>query len=188
MKEYVFICTSTIIISLLSISCGKVEDHFSVHNYFDQKRQDSLLVNIVTYIGKKPRLADYQTRHNAEHRNFYTQQAKQFRFQYYYVSADNVHYYYLIRPARSTRGNLRGAGGKFKMRGHLEIYDLEELFITPVLDEEELVTKGEALFREMVGSGNINKYINYKNYIEWPDERLKYDRARNEWRYDVADE
>lgn len=188
MKEQVIICIGAVIISFFSISCRKADDRFSVSGYFDQQTQDSLLVNIVTYIGKKPRLADYQTRHNTDHRNFYIQQAKQFRFQYYHVSDDSVHYYYLIRPARSTRGNLRGAGGKFKTRDHIEIYDLVELFITPVLGEEELFAKGEVLFMEMIRSGNPDKYISDKNYIEWPDERLRYDRTRNEWRYDVNDE
>jgi hypothetical protein len=144
------------------------------------------MVNIVTYIGKKPGRADYQTRHNAEYSKFYTDQAKLFSFRHFYISADSVHFYYLIRPVRNSRENLRGAGGRFKLRSPLEIYELEELFITPVLDEEELMSKGKVLFREMVW-GSMDKYLNDKNYVEWPDERLQYDRAKNEWRYDVAD-
>jgi hypothetical protein len=184
MKKYVFTSASAVIIIFL-ITCGKADDHFSVSEYFDQQTQDSLMVNIVTYIGKKPRRSDYQTRYNAEYRKFYTDQAELFSFRHYCISADSVHFYYLTRPVRNSRENLRGAGGKFKLRGHLEIYDLEELFITPVLDEEELISKGKVLFVEMV-RGNMDKYLNDKNYVEWPDERLKYDMVRNEWRYDIA--
>jgi hypothetical protein len=43
------------------------------------------------------------------------------------------------------------------------------------------------LFLEMIKSGNVDKYSGNIEYIEWPDDRLKYDRIRNEWRYDVVD-
>ncbi len=187
MRRYI---TSVILISSLSIiliNCKGSSGTYDPYNYYTTDKKDTLLVNIVTYIGKKPRLADHQTRHNQEHRKFYTQQSQDYKLVYYYITDDSTHYYYIIRPARSPRGNTRGVGGRFRMKESMKLYDFEELFNTPVLDEQELMEIGETLFTEMVNSGNINHYHGNKEFIEWPDERLKYDKIKNEWRYDVVD-
>lgn len=175
----------TLVILLPALLCCKTSTEYKIDIYFDKESQDSLLVNMVTYIGRKPRTADFETRHDPVHRRFYILQANEFKFHYYHVSPDSIHYYYLIRPARSTTGNLRGVGGRFKIRQDLSLYEFEELFNTPVLPEEELITRGRSLFMEMIYSGNVDKYLENKDYIEWPDERLKYDKIKNEWRYDV---
>ncbi len=168
------------------INCKRESEDFSPDNYYAADVKDSLLVNMVTYIGKKPRLADYQTRHNQEHRKFYIQQSENYRLVYYYITDHGTHYYYMIRPARSPRGNTRGVGGRFRMKEPLMLYDFEELFNTPILDEQELSVIGKTLFREMLNSGNLDLYMGNKDYIEWPDERLRYDKIRNEWRDDVV--
>ncbi len=175
----------TVIILLTLAGCTAQNDEFSIEKYFDQESRDTLLVNIVTYIGIKPRFADFHTRHNHEHRKYYTLQANNFRFRYYHVSSDSTHYYYLIRPARSKNGNLRGVGGRFRITHNLALYSFEEIFNTPVLPEEKLVNRGRILFIEMLEKGNIGRFIENNEYVEWPDDRLKYDREKNEWRYDV---
>lgn len=194
LKKYQFIFFSKaaksihflpVLILLTFSGCSGKNDEYGIERYFDQEARDTLLVNMVTYIGKKPRLADFETRHNQEHRIFYTLQARDFRFQYYYISDDSVHYYYLIRPARSTAGDLRGVGGRFRVRHDLSLFEFEETFNTPVLPEESLVVRGKSLFIEMINTGNVDRYLKNKNYVEWPDDRLKYDRSKNEWRYDV---
>ncbi len=169
------------------VNCKGDPEVFSPDNYYATDIKDTLLVNIVTYIGKKARLADYQTRHNPEHRQFYTQQSKDYKLVYYYITDDSTHYFYIMRPARSLRGNTRGVGGRFRMKKLLTLHDFEELFNTPVLDEQELQMIGKTLFREMLDSGNVDFYMGNKDFIEWPDERLRYDKTRNEWRYDVVD-
>jgi hypothetical protein len=176
------------IVFLLSFAgCQIHKQDYRIENYYQENQKDSLLVNIVTYIGYKPKLADYQTRHNPEHREFYKEQSAGYNIYNYYISSDSIHYYYLIRPARSPRGNLRGVGGRFKVTEKLKFYEFEEIFNTPVFPEEELIDIGKILFREMINSGNVDKYSGNIEYIEWPDDRLKYDRNKNEWRYDVAD-
>ena len=177
----IFICS----IILLSGSCKTGGDSFSISSYYQDNFADSLMVDIVTFIGRKPRLTDHITRHAPEHRKFYTEQAQSYRFKYFHVAQDSTHYYYIFRPARSPQGNLRGAGGKFRLDDRLRLYGFEEIFITPVLPEEELIEKGEKLFRELILNGNVERYIANRDYIEWPDNRLKYDKIRNEWRYDV---
>jgi hypothetical protein len=173
---------------VLSIAgCNSDKNEFSVEKYFDRVSRDTLLVNMVTYIGVKPRFADFQSRHNPQHRKFYTSQARNFRFQYYHVTPDSIHYYYLIRPARSTKGNLRGVGGRFRINQKLELVEFEEIFNTPVLPEVTLESRGRTLFVEMVDKGNVDRFLGNIEYVEWPDDRLKYDREKKEWRFDVTD-
>ncbi len=172
---------------IIIASCRGESGIYNPDSFYTASEKDSLMVKIVTYIGKKPRLADYKTRHNPEHLNFYTQQSKLYSLIYYHISDDSTHYYYIIRPARSARGNTRGVGGRFRINDDLKYYDFEEMFNTPILYEQELMEIGKTLFREMLGSGNIDFYLDNKGYIEWPDERLRYDKTRNEWRYDVVD-
>lgn len=180
------IFSTLIIISATILGC-KQEEKYSIDRYYSTQLQDSLLVNIVTYIGKKPKLTDWQTRHEEQHKEYYKNLSKSFRFVYYHISVDSTHYYYLIRPARSTKGNTRGVGGKFQLGENFQLIDFEEIFNTPILTEQELVEIGLTLFEEIITTGNIDRFVHNKNLIEWPDDRLKYDRVKKEWRYDVEE-
>ncbi len=171
---------------LLIISCCS-EGKYSITRYHSQETIDTLLVNMVTLIGVKPITADWQTRHLPEHRSYYVNHAKQFSFDRYYISPNGVHYFFMVRPARHARGNQRGVGGKFRMNTNLELYEFEELFNTPVMPYDQIIAKGREIFVEMINTGNVDNYVRKKDFIEWPDDRLKYDKQKNEWRYDVVD-
>ena len=184
-----FCLFSTIVISIIVLAfagCKKAEE-FKIDKYFSLQQQDSLLVNMVTYIGKKPKLADWQTRHEPQHEEYYKNLSKSFKFIYYHIADDSTHYYYLVRPARSTKGNTRGVGGRFKLGESFQLIDFEEIFNTPILPEQELVEVGRTLFVELITTGNIDRYLNNRSLIEWPDDRLMYDRVKKEWRYDVVE-
>jgi hypothetical protein len=187
MKRILFYSTAIIIVTLVICACEK-KDKYEVSNYFSPQQQDSLLVNMVTYIGKKPKLANWQTRHEPQHEEYYRNLSKSFKFGYFHITPDSTHYYYLVRPARSAKGNTsRGVGGKLKLGNNFQLNDFEEVFNTPILSEQELLEVGNTLFIELINTGNVNRYLNNKNLIEWPDDRLRYDKKKKEWRYDVID-
>jgi hypothetical protein len=171
-------------ILFLLIGC-RTENKYTISSYHDQDTIDTLLVNLVTFVGVKPKAANWETRLLPEHRSYYINQAKQFSFDRYFVSPEGLHYFFMVRPARHPKGNQRGVGGKFRLTEDMQITELEELFNTPVMPNEEIILKGRKIFNEMITNGNIEKYLNDKDYIEWPDERLKYDKVKNEWRYDL---
>ena len=183
---------SIFVIATMLSACGQNEKHgndngfadkYNINKYFTSEDADSLLVNIVTYIGLKPRSATSKTRFDSEHREYYQNLAPQFSFCYYHIDADSIHYFYIIRPARSIHGNLRAVGGLFKLDSNLWPVDFEESFVTPVYDESLLKEIGEKLFTELINSRNIDKFINDSLYVEWPDGRLFYCNIRHEWRY-----
>ena len=155
-------------------------------SFFSPEEASSLLVNMVTYIGRKPPLATNTTRFHEEFRTYYVQYAQEFRPLYFLIAPNGRHYYYLTRPARSTQGNRRGVGGMFYLENNT-LHDFIELFNTTVMSEEELEVAGWELFRTMVMKGHVDEYLDNRHYIEWPDDRLKYDRQLFEWRYVAAD-
>lgn len=163
----------------------KVSMHeYKIENFFGQNKIDTLLTDMVTFIGVKPRPATSQTRFEAQFRPYYIEYANQFSIIYFFVNEQGEHFYYLIRPARTVQGDLRGVGGRFRMAQN-KIEDFEEIFNTPVFDREKLIEIGAELFSEMIETGNVDRYLGNPLYIEWPDERLKYHKGLNEWRYDV---
>ena len=64
-----------------------------------------------------------------------------------------------------------------------QITGFQELFNTPVMIEEELEEIGWKLFRSMVENGHVDDFFGNDQFIEWPDERLKYNKELFEWRY-----
>jgi hypothetical protein len=156
-------------------------------NYFSKDDADTVLVNAVTFIGKKPALATSETRFNPEFRKHYIGYLGSFSIFLYHISDDSTHYFYMIRPARSLEGDRRGVIGKYRMNSDLSLRDFEELANTRIRPEEKLKMFGIILFRELLEKGNIVKYLPDTSLIEWPDDRLKYDKFKNEWRYDVIE-
>lgn len=166
----------------LSCSSGRKYD---IASYFSKEQSDSLLVDVVTFIGRKPEGSDWQTKYDPVYRNYYIRLSAGFSFEYYYISPAGVHYFYMIRPARHKDGNRRGVGGMYRIGSDGTIVDFEEVFNTPVKSEAELREIGKILFSELVKTGNVERFSENRNYIEWPDDRLKYDKVKKEWRYDV---
>jgi hypothetical protein len=115
-----------------------------------------------------------------KYESFYSNEAKKFAIGRYFISDDSTHYFYVIRPARFSSEKERGVGGKLKLDKNLRITMLKEVFVTPLLSNEEVKIKGDFLFPELE-KGNIDKFLKMKTYVEWPDERTEYDTSSHEW-------
>ncbi|MEE4177580.1 MAG: hypothetical protein V2I46_08730 [Bacteroides sp.] len=157
---------------------------YDPENYFSRQEGDSLIIELATYIGVKPGGATSKTRFEPRFRSYYKEYSKQFRMLFLHKTGEGWHYYYLLRPARDLQGNNRGVGGKFLIING-QITAFEELFNTPAGDAQTLEEIGKILFSELVEKENVDGYLGKKQYIQWPDERLKYDKVLHEWRYDA---
>ncbi len=177
---FTLLCVIFLAVILPGCSCETNKYRFERH--FSESKRDTLLVEMVTLIGRKPEFTDHISRHEPQHRQFYIQQAENFTMEYFYVKGDTL-YFYLIRPARSPRGNTRGVGGKMTLNADGSIGYFEETFNTPVHPPDKLKQKGLELFKELITAGNVETFSRNREFIEWPDGSLKYDTARREWRY-----
>lgn len=183
MKQlFSFITFSLIIITLSSCKTKPYEPS----GLINQDSGDSIMTELATYLGKRPRGVLREDRFNPEHKSHFENLAERFELIYYHKD-ENRHYYYILRPARNHEGSAkRGVGGWFEKVGEEAITAFMELFNTPILPEKELIDKGLELFSEMIATGNTDKFSGKKGYIEWPDARTKYDPNINEWVY-IAD-
>jgi hypothetical protein len=170
--------TLFIFLTVILFSC---KHKYDVNKYYSSSDRDTLLTAIITYVYIHPQYATWETRFDQQYRKYYISQLPKFRFEKYFIDKNNTHYYYIIRPARSVQGNLRGVGGSFKLDANGKIISFKEIFNTPAGDLNELRTKGEELFNWMVKTGNVNDYVKNPDFIEWPNPQSYYDTIRHEW-------
>lgn len=178
MKKYLLV---TIVPLYFFLAIGCKREVQNPDNYFTQNEKAELLVQFTTFIYKLPPKATLETRSSPLFKSYYTKSASLFTWEYHQVKLD-THYFYLIRPAGNDPKYVRGVGGKFTLKPNsLEIEHFEEIFNTPRLQREEVKEKGTFLFKQLVKTGNVNHLLEMKHYIEWPDNRLNYDRKSHSW-------
>lgn len=171
-----------LLISVVMFACQNNTN--KVSKYYSDTERDTLLTNIITYIYTKPTYATNATRFQAQFRKYYVQSLPKFSLENYFIGPDSTHYFFLIRPVGNTLKYRRGVLGKFRLKsadGSLMPTDFEEIVNTPHLEEALVKERGAFLFKELIKTGNLDKYLGMKDYIEWPDARLGYDKNINEW-------
>lgn len=183
-RNIALIGLSLLAVLLLTTILFKQNDNYHIDRFVPTEFQDTLLVDIVTYMGVKPKHANWETRHLSEYRNFYIQQAADFNIHKYHVDSEGIHHFYMIRPARHPLGNRRAIGGRMQLSEDFRITEYKELFVTQVLEEEKLRQIAPELFSAMINN-ELEERLQNRQIIEWPDDRLKFDPIKKEWRYDV---
>jgi hypothetical protein len=177
------ISDSVIVSNELFHQVETIDSIWKVENYYSSSDIDTLLVDFVAYIYKKPSMANYETKFNPEFRQYYINNTDRFEIVYYCIK-EGVHYYYLLRPARNEEGfKQRGVGGMFKRNLNNEIVDFEEVFNTVIMSADSLKNVGYHLFAQLSTAGEINEFINDRSIIEWPNGSLFYSKEKHEWRY-----
>jgi hypothetical protein len=160
-----------------------IDSSWRVDGYYSSIEIDTLLIDLVSYIYRKPSVATWQTKLNPEYRQYYINHTDRFEIVYYSIK-ENVHYYYLLRPARNEDGyQQRGVGGLFRRDATHKIVDFEEVFNTAIMSSDSLKQIGYHLFLELIQSSNVNTFVDDRSIIEWPDGSLFYSKEKKEWRY-----
>lgn len=156
---------------------------YDVQQFFPGDSRDTLLANMVTFIFKRPAVATQQTRTEPQFRSYYVDKLPLFEYAYHGIGPDSAHYFYLIRPARSVKGTLRGVGGRFVTRGGTALVEFEELLNTHISSRDTLLEYGVRFMEEALATGGADSMIADRTVTEWPDDRLKYHKELREWRY-----
>ena len=169
---------------LMCFSCQK-KDPYAVDRYFSKPDQDTLMTNIITNIYKVPRGVNPKVKHKLEYRNLYVSQIDKFKFVNYHIDPeDSLHYFFLIRPARNIHDHKRGVFGKYKLDKDLNLLMFEEVANTPMMPEEEILEKGSYLWKDLIYFKDLGRFFLNKAYVEFPDERTRYDKTKKEWTYE----
>jgi hypothetical protein len=158
---------------------------YNADQYLSKADQDSILMCITIYDAKLPEGSDatLQTRFNEKYRPYYEKVKSISGMPYYYVAPDSTHYFLIMKRAISIHPNdKRTIGGRFKLDSNKKIYDYEEVFWMPRMDQDEALDKGKTLFTEMVEKGNVDRYLSDREYIEFPDAACYFDKSAATWK------
>ena len=168
-----------IFFAVLLFSCSS-KDTYDIARYYDVPEQDKVLTGIITYIFDAPPLTPMKDRFKEQHRNYYSFLSSRFTILKYFISDDGTHYFYIVRPAPSPK-EKRGVGGHFKMDDNFQITDFREVFVTPILPDEDVKGRCAFLFDEMV-KGSVDKFLTMESYVQWPNAASYYDTLTYEWK------
>jgi hypothetical protein len=150
----------------------------------DSLSYNNLVIDIATYVLRKPDAATWQTKFNPEFRAYFTEKSKELEL-YADLTYNDTIYVYLIRDARDNQGKAnRGVGLKMVKNTENKIVYFEEIFVTKILNRINLEGIGQRFLTHLKEHGSLNDFISNNNqYIEWPDGRLFYSVEKSEWRY-----
>ncbi len=173
---------------LLLSACLQTKEQriYNPDTYLTQADKETLMVDIISRIYTLPENMRSLNNQRTElpFRRYFAAQLPKFQLKFYHITPDSTHLFYVIRPARNAKNYNRGVGGRFKKCNN-QLYDFEEVFVTPCMPDDSLLIRGEELFREFVKSGNVNMYLMSPLFIEWPNEMSVYDKKKMEWVYRV---
>lgn len=170
----------TILIILVLLNACQSSD--SPSYYFDTAKQDSLVVQMIAYIGPNASQATDSTRLNPEFKSEYAKSLPNYQLVKLVKNKEGKYFYFMIRPVANLLQYRRGVIGSFLLDEKSgKILSFKEEVNTPHLKEDVVKERGEFLFREYVTNGNLNEYLAMKDYVEWPDSSLKYNKHLNRW-------
>lgn len=157
---------------------------FNPSLYFSKNELDSIIVDLTTYIYKKPDGISWESKFDKKHRTYYVINSVNFELIYLNKHNENSYYFYLLRPAKDANGwQQRGVGGKCVVSNKGELIDLEEIINTKIFERYELLAIGNYFMSSISDSIQLDSFINEKDIIEWPDGQLFYSKEKKEWRY-----
>ncbi|HMQ06984.1 MAG TPA: hypothetical protein PKC30_06755 [Saprospiraceae bacterium] len=174
--------------AFLIMACQTPDSFEFSHHVPDKEQRDSILTDIVIYIYKVPRGVRKENKFNPEYRHLYENESGKFNMIKYHIDNEGIHSFFLIRPVRSHLAeHRRGVFGRFSLDDQMKIRNFEELANTPRLTEEEIIEKGNYLWQDLMYFKNLDRYFLNKDYIEFPDDRVRYDSQNKEWTYNHLD-
>jgi hypothetical protein len=177
-----------VLLSLFSCSQNQKPDPYAFDFHFpDEEARKNVMASIITYIYKAPPGASLESRFDTAHVGYYLSVVRNFEMLRYHIAEDSTHYFYIKRPARNVYNHNRGVGGKFKMTANGSISNFEEVWVTPMVEDEKIENWANYFFPEFIETGKVDNYLINNSMVEFPNDRAKYDKEKYEWRYDVIE-
>lgn len=173
----------SLLLAALILGCSE-KDRYDPNTYYNSEEQKEILTSIITYIFDAPPYTSMKDRFNSEHRKYYRELTSRFSIYKYYISDNGINFFYVLRPAPKV-GERRGVGGYFTVTKDYNFLKFHEIFVTPILPEQDAKIKGEFLFDKMV-KGEVKEYLKMKSYVQWPNEASYYDTIKYEWVLDKS--
>ncbi|GAA4846592.1 hypothetical protein [Algivirga pacifica] len=159
---------------------------------YDKALQDTIAMQLIAYTeGYK-----YQEQKKDDHSmayapeeaalRFFRKRADSLQIQQYQIAADSLHaFMFTINDRKSILGRYRAIGGYYKLGADSLLKDVAIKFYTPRLTPEEAVEKGTLLFEEMTTTGNVYRFLEERQIMEFPNKDVVYDSIQHTWVYQI---
>ncbi len=173
-----------IFIAFFLTSCSSKEN-YTPDSYLSIKEKDKVLMSIIRYLGKSPENVGVGERFDPKYNEYYFDIASRHKFELYYITEKEAHFFLISRPAPSLYEKRVATGGRLKFNGKGDLIEYEEIFRTWKMTDEDLKVKGPLLFDLMVKGKDLSPYYrtnSSEEYIEFPDEYNSYDKADRMWK------
>jgi hypothetical protein len=114
---------------------------------------------------------------------------REYQWLHYTETKEGFAYFMIFRREPSLKNDKFAAVcGRFKREaaGRIDQAAYEELFWTWKMKKEQLQHKGGILFKAMVETGSIEKYLpenSSEEWVEFPGNGVVYDRSSQTWRH-----
>jgi hypothetical protein len=166
---------------ILMIGCQS----YDARQTLTAEQYDSVLIRVAPYVIKKPDEISYEERFLVKNRPFYQNFIKLTggQISHYEKKDTAVLFFFQHRDLTSLYEHYRGLGGYYKEDPDGKIVYMNLLYHTPRLTKEEMKSKGDELFTEMVQKGNVARFIGDRSIIDTPNADFYYDTKRNRWDY-----
>lgn len=172
-------------ILLLSVSCQhKTGSKNDFSFYFSESERQDVLAKIISYVYIAPPQTDKSKRFLPIHRSFYLKEADKFTVTRFFKNEEGKYFFYLVRPARNVNGYKRGVAGSFTLSENMEIDFFEEVFVTKMISESDVINFGNIIFDDFISTdGSLVLNPVREDFIEFPSTMSQYDSIQKEWTY-----
>jgi hypothetical protein len=174
----------------LFVGCNQKKiSNTEIEFYFDESEKQEVLAKIISYIYISPKGVKDEDRFLAQHRNFYLKESNKFKMVRFFKDEENRYYFYLVRPARNVNNHKRGVGGFFTLdKTNLEIDQFEEVFVTKMIPETDVINFGNVVFQDFIkNKGRLEMTPLRKDIVEFPSFMSEYDTVKKMWVYKEPD-
>lgn len=183
-----FSLLSLILLLTLFTGCGPKKTPVDFGFYFQEKEQEEIMAKIISYVYVVPKDVVKSERFLPKNRPYYMKDVPNFQMVRFFKDSDDRFYFYMVRPARNVNNYKRGVAGVFTLDEVGEIDYFEEVFVTKMIPEEDVINFGNVVFDDFIsGKGKIEMNPLRKDLIEFPGIMSVYDFDNKEWTYKEPD-
>jgi len=187
MKKTYFLNFLTL--TLLLVACQSKE--LNQVNGLTEKERVSFTKKIIRFIGKKPEEATHENKFHSYFDNHYTNQASLHDLEFYHLDNSGKIFFIFTRNAPSLTLKKVGIGGYVKFDEKGDVSEFEEVFRTWKKKPEELKELNQTLFEKLIRQDDLSPFYtensNGKEFIEFPNKDVKYNKETRKWESSLRD-
>jgi len=165
-------------------SCSDANKKIKASETLTPSEASAVKKAIIRYVSKAPDGVSGGEKFDEKFNSYYEDNAKRCFLELYTVK-DDYHYFLVTQPAASMVEKRHATGGRFKLNEKGELTEYEEIFRTWKMTPQDLRTKSEVIFKDMIAGNSLERYYTKHagdKYVEFPDDKTYYDKEARVWK------